>query len=53
VSEMHVENVGKEQHFTIRYLAVYAKIADRWQMPPGSRPRCRTPSPRTHAATTA
>ena len=32
VSEMHVENSGKEQHFTIRYLAVYAKIADRWQM---------------------
>jgi len=32
VSEMHVENAGKEQHFTIRYLAVYAKIADRWQM---------------------
>ena len=32
VSEMHVENAGKDQHFTIRYLAVYAKIADRWQM---------------------
>ena len=32
VSDMHVENAGKEQRFTIRYLAVYAKIADRWQM---------------------
>jgi len=32
VSEMHVETAGKEQHFTVRYLAVYAKIADRWQM---------------------
>lgn len=32
VSDMHVENGGKEQRFTIRYLAVYAKLADRWQM---------------------
>ena len=32
ISDMHVENAGKEQRFTIRYLAVYAKIADRWQM---------------------
>jgi ketosteroid isomerase-like protein len=32
VSDMHVENGGKEQRFTIRYLAVYAKIASRWQM---------------------
>ena len=32
VSDMHVENGGKEQRFTIRYLAVYAKIAGRWQM---------------------
>lgn len=32
VSDMHVENGGKEQRFTIRYLAVYAKIANRWQM---------------------
>ena len=32
VSEMHVENAGKDQHFTIRYLAVYAKVPDRWQM---------------------
>jgi len=32
VSDMHVENGGKEQRFTIRYLAVYARIAGRWQM---------------------
>lgn len=32
VSDMHVENAGKEQRFTIRYLAVYAKSAGRWQM---------------------
>ena len=32
VSDMHVENGGKEQRFTIRYLAVYAKNANRWQM---------------------
>ena len=32
VSDMHVENGGKEQRFTIRYLAVYAKISGRWQM---------------------
>jgi ketosteroid isomerase-like protein len=32
VSDMHVENAGKEQRFTIRYLAVYAQIAGRWQM---------------------
>jgi ketosteroid isomerase-like protein len=32
VSDMHVENGGKEQRFTIRYLAVYAKVANRWQM---------------------
>ena len=32
VSDMHVENGGKEQRFTIRYLAVYAKTANRWQM---------------------
>src|SRR5215472_13866183 len=30
VSDMHVENAGKEQRFTIRYLAVYAKAGDRW-----------------------
>jgi len=32
MSEMHVENAGKEQRFTVRYLAVYAKIAERWRM---------------------
>src|SRR6185436_16492315 len=32
VSEMHVENAGKEQRFTIRYLAVYAKKAEGWRM---------------------
>ena len=32
VSEMHVENAGKEQRFTVRYLAVYAKADDRWRM---------------------
>ncbi len=32
VSEMHVENAGKEQRFTIRYLAVYARNGERWQM---------------------
>jgi ketosteroid isomerase-like protein len=32
VSEMHVENAGKEQRFTVRYLAVYAKVGERWRM---------------------
>ena len=32
VSEMHVENAGKEQRFTVRYLAVYAKTGDDWRM---------------------
>jgi len=32
VSEMHVENAGKEQRFTVRYLAVYAKSGERWRM---------------------
>ena len=32
VSEMHVENAGKEQRFTVRYLAVYAKSGSNWQM---------------------
>ena len=32
VSEMHVENAGKEQRFTIRYLAVYAKSGGQWRM---------------------
>jgi len=32
VSDMHVERDGKEQRFTVRYLAVYAKAADQWRM---------------------
>jgi ketosteroid isomerase-like protein len=32
VSDMHVENAGKENRFTVRYLAVYARAADRWRM---------------------
>ena len=32
VSEMHVERDGKEQRFTVRYLAVYARQADQWRM---------------------
>ena len=31
-SEMHVENSGKEQTFTVRYLAVYAKRGGQWRM---------------------
>ena len=32
VSEMHVENAGKEQRFTVRYLAVYTRAGDAWHM---------------------
>ena len=32
VSEMHVERDGKEQRFTVRYLAVYAKAGASWRM---------------------
>jgi ketosteroid isomerase-like protein len=32
VSEMHVERDGKEQRFTVRYLAIYAKAGDHWRM---------------------
>ena len=32
VSEMHVENAGKEQRFTVRYLAVYTKVGEQWRM---------------------
>ena len=32
VSAMHVENAGKEQRFTVRYLAVYARSGDAWRM---------------------
>jgi ketosteroid isomerase-like protein len=29
---MHVERDGKEQRFTVRYLAVYAKDGAQWRM---------------------
>jgi hypothetical protein len=32
VSEMHVESGGKEQRFTVRYLAVYGKTSEHWRM---------------------
>jgi ketosteroid isomerase-like protein len=32
ISEMHVERDGKEQRFTVRYLAVYAKAGEQWRM---------------------
>jgi ketosteroid isomerase-like protein len=32
VSDMHVERDGKEQRFTVRYLAVYAKAGENWRM---------------------
>src|SRR5206468_12740652 len=32
VSAMHVERDGKEQHFTVRYLAAYAKAGGAWRM---------------------
>ena len=32
VSEMHVERDGKEQRFTVRYLAVYARGGGQWRM---------------------
>ena len=32
VSEMHVERDGKEQRFTVRYLAVYVKAGENWRM---------------------
>jgi ketosteroid isomerase-like protein len=32
ISEMHVERDGKEQRFTVRYLAVYAKKGGQWRM---------------------
>ena len=31
-SEMHVENAAKEQRFTVRYLAIYAKAGGAWRM---------------------
>ena len=32
VSDMHVERDGKENRFTVRYLAVYAKAGNDWRM---------------------
>jgi ketosteroid isomerase-like protein len=32
VSEMRVERDGKEQRFTVRYLAVYAKVGAAWRL---------------------
>jgi ketosteroid isomerase-like protein len=32
VSDMHVERDGKENRFTVRYLAVYAKSGADWRM---------------------
>jgi ketosteroid isomerase-like protein len=32
VSEMHVERDGKEQRFTVRYLAVYTRAGEQWRM---------------------
>ena len=32
VSDMHVERDGKENRFTVRYLAVYAKAGEQWRM---------------------
>jgi ketosteroid isomerase-like protein len=32
VSEMHVERDGKENRFTVRYLAVYAKTGEQWRL---------------------
>jgi hypothetical protein len=32
LSEMHVENAGTEQRFTVRCLAAYAKAGETWRM---------------------
>ena len=32
ISDMHVERDGKEQRFTVRYLAVYVKQGSDWRM---------------------
>ncbi len=32
ISDMHVESGGKENRFTVRYLAVYAKSGGAWRM---------------------
>ena len=41
---MHVERDGKEQRFTVRYLAVYAKAGESWRMIAGNPRGCLTPS---------
>ena len=32
ISDMHVESAGKENRFTVRYTAVYAKSGGAWRM---------------------
>jgi ketosteroid isomerase-like protein len=32
IADIHVENDGKENRFTVRYLAVYQKSGDAWRM---------------------
>ncbi len=32
VSEMHIERDGKEQRFTVRYLALYVKAENDWRL---------------------
>ncbi len=32
MSEMHVKSPEREQKFTVRYLAIYARSGDRWRM---------------------
>jgi len=32
IADIHVENDGKENRFTVRYLAVYKKTEDAWRM---------------------
>lgn len=32
IAAIHVENDGKENRFTVRYLAVYKKTGDAWRM---------------------
>src|SRR2546427_4514484 len=39
VSDMPVGNAGKEQRFTIRYLAGYAKTGDKWRVIAWQSPR--------------
>ncbi len=32
IADIHVENDGKENRFTVRYLAVYKRTGDAWRM---------------------